>query len=104
MKKATQKWQAGAKLPSIKKKNLKSEDVFALEVVIPRNYELTYLRNYHDESGSLLKIPTTSGGNRHYYTEGYKGGRFYMEIKNNRAQDKDKYEIEGTIYKIPVIH
>ncbi|MDH5560255.1 MAG: hypothetical protein OEY59_05310 [Deltaproteobacteria bacterium] len=99
----TEKWQGGAAFPAVKKLKLKAEDVFSLEMVIPRKFELTYLRNYSTAKGNMMKIPQTIGQNKHYYSEGYKGGRFYTEIKNTRDENPD-YEIKGIIYKVPVIH
>ena len=104
-KKKKQKWQGGSQLPAPKDKSIASEDVYALGVEIPRKYSLTYLRNYFHKKKNApdrLKAPITQKGKRSYYTEDFKGGRYYLEIKNDRAGDKEKYHIRTHIYKIPV--
>ena len=100
-KKKTAKWQGGAQFPKSKLKNLRAEDIYSLEIVIPREYQLTYLRNYSKAKGNLLKMPQTLGPEKHYYTEGYKGGRFYTEAMNRKG-GKNEYKIKGVIYKTPV--
>jgi len=102
-KNAKQKFQGSAQFPLAKKKKLRVEDLYALEIVVPGSYKLTYLRNYHKKKGSMLKIPQNLGGKKHYYTEGYKGGRFYTEVQNAKGK-QSKYKIKAVIYKIPVIH
>ena len=97
------KWQGSAKFPSFKKKKLRAEDLYALEIVVPASYKANYLRNYSKSGGNLLKMPSSSKGKKHYYTEGYKGGRFYTEVKNLKGKNS-KYKIKATIYKQAVIH
>jgi len=104
-KKKKQKWQGGSQLPKPKDKSIASEDVYALGVEIPKNYSLTYLRNYYHKKRNApdrLKAPITQKGKRSYYTEDFKGGRYYLEIRNDRAGNKKKYHIRTHIYKIPV--
>jgi hypothetical protein len=104
-KKKKQKWQGGSQLPKPKDKSIASEDVYALGVEVPRKYSLTYLRNYFHRKKNApdrLKAPITQKGKRSYYTEDFKGGRYYLEIKNDRAGSKEKYHIRTHIYKIPV--
>lgn len=97
-----QKWQGGSQLPKPKDKSIRSEDVYALEVEVPKTHALTYLRNYYKENTkNLLSPPRTQGGKRSYYTEDFKGGRYYMEVENERGK-KEKYEVKARIYKIPV--
>ena len=96
------KFQGGAQFPILRKKGLKAEDLFALEIVVNRDDKATYLRNYSRSRGDLLKLPQVVSGKKHYYTEGYKGGRFYTEVENVRPGNK--YEIQAVIYKIPVVH
>jgi hypothetical protein len=99
-----QKWQGGSQLPRPKDKTIKSEDVYALEVEVPKSHKLTYLRNYYKKTTrerNMLKSPKTQGGKRSYYTENFKGGRYYIEVQNQKSTDK-KYEIKARIYKIPV--
>ncbi|OGG94921.1 MAG: hypothetical protein A2508_07180 [Candidatus Lambdaproteobacteria bacterium RIFOXYD12_FULL_49_8] len=96
------KFQGGAQFPILKKQNLKAEDIYALEVVINKDDKATYLRNYSTEKGDLLTMPQAVSGEKHYYTEGYKGGRFYTEVENERAGND--YKIKAVIYKIPVVH
>ncbi len=99
-----QKWQGGSQLPKPKDKTIKSEDVYALEVEVPKSHKLTYLRNYYKKTArekNMLKAPRTQGGKRSYYTEDFKGGRYYIEVENQRSNEK-KYEIKARIYKIPV--
>ncbi|MCP4752260.1 MAG: hypothetical protein GY866_15305 [Proteobacteria bacterium] len=106
-KKKKKKWQGGSQLPKPKDKTIASEDVYALGVEIPKEYKLTYLRNYYDESKNkknMLKAPVTQGGKRNYYTEEFKGGRYYIEVQNQRSVEKNKYELRSHIYKIPVTH
>lgn len=100
---AKQKWQGGARLPTVKKKKLRAEDIYALEIVVPKYFRVNYLRNYSKSKGSLLKSGQNIGGRVHYYSEAYKGGRFYTEVERVAGQE-DKYDISATIYKIPVIH
>jgi len=96
------KFQAGAQFPILRKKGLKAEDIYALEISVNRDDKATYLRNYSKSKGSLLQMPQVVSGRKHYYTEGYKGGRYYTEIENTRPSNK--YEIKAVIYKIPVVH
>ncbi len=99
-----QKWQGGSQLPRPKDKTIKSEDVYALEVEVPKTHKLTYLRNYYKQATTernMLKAPKTQGGKRSYYTEDFKGGRYYIEVENQKSDEK-KYEIKARIYKIPV--
>ncbi len=101
-----QKWQGGSQLPKPKDKSIASEDVYALEVEIPRTHKITYLRNYHKKDSrkkNVLRPPVTSGRTRSYYTENFKGGRYYTEVKNEKSNDK-KYEVKARIYKIPVTY
>ncbi len=102
-KNAKQKFQGSAQFPLLKKKKLRVQDLYALEIVVPGSYKLTYLRNYHKKKGSMLKIPQNLGGKKHYYTEGYKGGRFYTEVQNVKGK-QSKYKVKAVIYKIPVVH
>jgi len=97
------KWQGSAKFPEIRKKKLRAEDLYALEIVVPASYKVDYLRNYSKSRGNLLKMPSSSKGKKHYYTEGYKGGRFYTEVTNLKGK-ASKYQINATIYKQAVIH
>lgn len=100
--KKKQKWQAGAQLPRVKNKNIKAKDIYALGISVPKSYKLTYLKNYHGKSQqNLLRPPKTQQGKRFYYTEDYKGGRYYTEVQN-RKDRKGKYQIKAIIYKIPV--
>lgn len=100
--KKKQKWQAGAQLPKVKNKHIKSKDVYALGISIPKSYKLTYLKNRHGKNRqNLLRPPRTQQGKRFYYTEDYKGGHYYTEVQN-RKDKKGKYEIKSIIYKIPV--
>jgi len=104
-RKGKQKWQGGSQLPRPKDKSIAAEDVYALGVEIPKNYSLTYLRNYYHPKKAKtdhLRAPVTQKGKRSYYTEDFKGGRYYLEIRNDRARKKDKYNIRAHIYKIPV--
>ncbi len=104
-KKKKQKWQGGSQLPKPKDKSIASEDVYALGVEVPREYRLTYLKNYYGKAKNkknLLKAPVTQGGTRSYYTDAYKGGRYYIEVENQRSTKKKKYEVRAHIYKIPV--
>lgn len=97
-----QKWQGGSQLPKPKDKSIASEDVYALEIEVPKTHRLTYLRNYYkSRNKNMLGAPRTQGGKRSYYTENFKGGRYYMEVKNEKAKEK-KYEVKARIYKIPV--
>lgn len=99
-----QKWQGGSQLPKPKDKSIQSQDVYALEVEVPKTHALTYLRNYFKKSSqekNMLRPPNTQGGKRSYYTENFKGGRYYTEVKNERSTE-NKYEIKARIYKIPV--
>jgi len=96
------KFQAGAQFPILRKKGLKAEDLFALEISINRDDKATYLRNYSKSRGNLLQMPQTVSGRKHYYTEGYKGGRYYTEVENVRPSNN--YEVKAVIYKIPVVH
>lgn len=96
------KFQGGAQFPILKKQNLKAEDIYALEIVINKDDKATYLRNYSTEKGDLLTMPQAVSGEKHYYTEGYKGGRFYTEVENER--EGNEYKIKAVIYKIPVVH
>ncbi len=101
-----EKWQGGSKLPKPKDKTIASEDVYALEVEVPKTHKLTYLRNYYKKNKrekNMLAAPKTQGGKRSYYTENFKGGRYYVEIKNEKSKQQ-KYEIKSRIYKIPVTH
>jgi hypothetical protein len=101
--KKSQKWQGGSQLPKPKDKSIAAEDVYALEVEIPKTHKLTYLRNYSAKKAkSLLSPARTQGGKRSYYTENFKGGRYYLEVKNERAKKKIDYETKARIYKIPV--
>ncbi|MDT8448485.1 MAG: hypothetical protein RRB13_16460 [bacterium] len=97
------KWQGGAQFPILKKKGMRAEDLFALEIVVPRQLKANYLRNYSNSRGSMLQFPQISGDNKHYYTEGYKGGRFYTEVESVVDGPVD-YKVQGVIYKIPVVH
>lgn len=99
----SKKWQGGAQFPILKKKNLRAEDIYALEIVVPRDLKVNYLRNYSNSRGSMLQFPQITGGSKHYYTEGYKGGRFYTEVENSADKALD-YEVQAVIYKIPVVH
>ena len=102
-RKKSQKWQGGSQLPKPKDKSIASEDVYALEVEIPKTHKLTYLRNYSSKKArSLLSPARTQGGKRSYYTENFKGGRYYTEVKNEKAKKKRDYELKARIYKIPV--
>ncbi len=99
-----QKWQGGSQLPKPKDKSIAAEDVYALEVEVPKTHKLTYLRNYYKKDSrqkNVLKAPKTQGKKRSYYTENFKGGRYYTEVKNEKSGSK-KYEIKARIYKIPV--
>lgn len=100
-----QQWQGGSQLPKPKDKTIESKDVYALEVEVPRTHALTYLRNYFKEEEerekNMLKAPKTQGGFRSYYTEDFKGGRYYVEVENEKSDDP-KYDIKARIYKIPV--
>jgi len=101
-----QKWQGGSQLPKPKDKSIAAEDVYALEVEVPKTHQLTYLRNYYQEDSrqkNVLKAPKTQGNKRSYYTENFKGGRYYTEVKNEKSND-NKYEIKARIYKIPVTY
>lgn len=102
--KKKQKWQGGSQLPKPKDKSISAEDVYALEVEVPKTHKLIYLRNYHRKKAkSLLSPPVTQGKKRSYYTENFKGGRYYMEVRNQKGKQQ-KYEVKTRIYKIPVTH
>ncbi len=103
-RKKKQKWQGGSQLPKPKDKSIASEDVYALEVEVPKSHKLTYLRNYHPKKAkSLLSPPVTQRNKRSYYTENFKGGRYYLEVRNQKAK-LPEYELKTRIYKIPVTH
>ncbi|MCP3925095.1 MAG: hypothetical protein GY714_21160 [Desulfobacterales bacterium] len=96
-----QRWQGGAQLPRARDRSLAPEDIYALGIIIPSGYKLNYLKNYYRGKQNLLQMPQTQGGSRHYYTEGYKGGRFYTELSRTKKGSK-KYGIKAILYKIPV--
>lgn len=96
-----QRWQGGAQLPRARDRSLAPEDVYALGIIIPKGYKLNYLKNYYRGQQNLLQMPQTQGGLRHYYTEGYKGGRFYTELSRTKKGSK-KYTVKAILYKIPV--
>jgi hypothetical protein len=99
-----QKWQGGSQLPRPKDRSIASEDVYALEVEVPKTHKLTYLKNYsRKRAKSLLSPPRTQGKKRSYYTERFKGGRYYFEVKNEKSK-KQGYDVKARIYKIPVTH
>ncbi|MBU3914204.1 hypothetical protein KKA14_01585, partial [bacterium] len=100
----TQKWQGGSLLPKPKDKSIASEDVYALEIEVPKTHKLTYLKNYYEKSSvekNMLSAPRTQGESRSYYTENFKGGRYYLDVKNEKSETP-KYELKARIYKIPV--
>jgi hypothetical protein len=96
-----QRWQGGAQLPRARDRSLAPEDIYALGIIIPKGYKLNYLKNYHRGRQNLLKMPQSLGGLRHYYTERYKGGRFYTELSRTKKGSK-KYTVKAILYKIPV--
>ena len=93
----TEKWQGAARFPTMKRR-IKAEHVYALEIVVPATYKLSYLKNYSKGAANLLSRPQRIKSKKHYYTEGYKGKRFYTEIKNMKGTES-KYKITATIYK-----
>ncbi len=100
----TQKWQGGSQLPKPKDRSIASEDVYALEIEVPKTHKLTYLKNYYKKSSrekKMLSAPRTQGKRRSYYTENFKGGRYYLNVKNEKSKTL-KYEFKARIYKIPV--
>ncbi len=100
----TQKWQGGSQLPKPRDRSISSEDVYALEIEVPKTHKLTYLKNYYKKKSTekeMLSPPRTQGNRRSYYTENFKGGRYYLNIKNRKSKTK-KYEFKARIYKIPV--
>lgn len=103
-RKKRQKWQGGSQLPRPKDKSIAAEDVYALEVEVPKTHKLTYLRNYYKKrTKSRLSAPVTQRDKRSYYTENFKGGRYYLEVRNEKSR-RPEYEIKTRIYKIPVTH
>ena len=94
-------FQGAARLPTMKKKRLRAQDIYSLEIVVPKDYTAVRLANHPSRGNNLLKAGMRIGDKRHYLTDDYAGKRFYLKVMNKKGKNP-RFAVEATIYKTPV--